>query len=181
MTMSATHHAARDQSGSGIGTLMLVALAAFGVIAIAWAYEIFGGLEPCPLCLQQRWAYYFTIPALFAIALFFRELRQGPGALLLALVLVAFAANVILAAYHSGVEWKWWAGPTACSSGAAAAGLTGDAGNLLGTLEETRVIRCDEAPWRFLGLSFAGWNVIISAIFFAACFSVFRRGFRSNA
>jgi disulfide bond formation protein DsbB len=27
---------------------------------------------------------------------------------------------------------------------------------------ETRVIRCDEAPWRFLGLSLAGYNALIS-------------------
>jgi disulfide bond formation protein DsbB len=26
------------------------------------------------------------------------------------------------------------------------------------------VIRCDEASWRFLGLSFAGWNVIASIL-----------------
>jgi disulfide bond formation protein DsbB len=31
-------------------------------------------------------------------------------------------------------------------------------------LETTRVIRCDEAPWTFLGLSFAGWNVVISLL-----------------
>jgi disulfide bond formation protein DsbB len=27
-----------------------------------------------------------------------------------------------------------------------------------------QVIRCDEAAWRFLGLSFAGWNVLISLL-----------------
>lgn len=169
------------QGGSGFGTLLLIALAAFGIIAIAWGYEIFGGLKPCPLCLKQRWAYYFTIPALFLIVLAFRDLRNGPGALLLALVVLAFAANTILAGYHSGVEWKWWAGPTSCSGGGAPSDLSVDATNLLGALEETRVIRCDEAPWRFLGLSFAGWNVIISFIFFAATAAVFRRGFSTNA
>jgi disulfide bond formation protein DsbB len=29
-------------------------------------------------------------------------------------------------------------------------------------MQDARVVRCDEAPWRFLGLSLAGYNVIIS-------------------
>ena len=29
-------------------------------------------------------------------------------------------------------------------------------------LERTRVVSCTEAAWRFLGLSLAGWNVLIS-------------------
>lgn len=180
MATPTIHSTPTTHTSSGLGTLLLVALAALGIIATAWGYEILGGLKPCPLCLKQRWAYYFAIPALIFIVLFFRDLRQGPGALLLSLVIVAFAANTILAGYHTGVEWKWWPGPTSCSGGVSA-DLAVDATNLLGALEETRVIRCDEAPWRFLGLSFAGWNVIISFVFFAACFSVFRRGFSSNA
>jgi disulfide bond formation protein DsbB len=31
-------------------------------------------------------------------------------------------------------------------------------------LPSTNVIRCDEAAWRFTGLSFAGWNVVVSLI-----------------
>jgi len=29
---------------------------------------------------------------------------------------------------------------------------------------DTPIIRCDEASWRFLALSFAGWNAVISAL-----------------
>jgi hypothetical protein len=31
-------------------------------------------------------------------------------------------------------------------------------GSLLEQFQRTRVVRCDEAPWRFLGLSLAGYN-----------------------
>lgn len=177
--MSAT---APDPSSKGhsYAILGLVAVAALGIIAIAWAYEIRGGLKPCPLCLKQRWAYYFAIPALAFILLAMRDLRHGPGALLLAFVVLAFTANMVLAGYHAGVEWKWWPGPSACSGGGAVEALQSSAGGLLDTIEQTRVIRCDEAAWRFMGLSFAGWNVIISFVFAAACFSVFRREFQSN-
>lgn len=176
VTASTTHP---SRSISPIRWLGFVALAALAIIATAWAYEIWGGLKPCPLCLQQRYAYYFAIPALILILLFFRDLRQGPGALLLTLVTLAFAANAVLAAYHSGVEWHWWAGPTACSGGGAT-DLQTAAGGLLDSLEKTRVIRCDEASWRFLGLSFAGWNVIFSLLFAAAAFRVLSQEFRAN-
>ncbi|MGZ8417342.1 MAG: disulfide bond formation protein B, partial [Methyloceanibacter sp.] len=32
-----------------------------------------------------------------------------------------------------------------------------------GGIVDTPIIRCDEASWRFLGLSFAGWNAVASA------------------
>jgi disulfide bond formation protein DsbB len=33
---------------------------------------------------------------------------------------------------------------------------------MLDRLKSVNVVRCDEAAWRFLGLSLAGYNVIIS-------------------
>jgi disulfide bond formation protein DsbB len=74
------------------------------------------------------------------------------GLLLVALIMTAGA---ILGAYHAGVEWKWWPGPAACAFGG---GLSGGLPNL----DTARAISCDEAQWRFLGLSFAGWNVVVS-------------------
>ena len=38
----------------------------------------------------------------------------------------------------------------------------GSAGTLLERLDTEKVIRCDEVQWRFLGLSLAGYNVLIS-------------------
>jgi disulfide bond formation protein DsbB len=79
------------------------------------------------------------------------------------LALLAIAAAMVwnagLGVYHSGVEWRWWPGPQDC------AGTTPDfssGGSLLDQINRTRVVRCDEAAWRFLGLSLAGYNVLIS-------------------
>jgi len=66
--------------------------------------------------------------------------------------------NAGLGVYHSGIEWHWWPGPQECSG--VIPDLSG--GSLLEQLQRTRVVRCDEAPWRFLGLSLAGYNVLIS-------------------
>jgi disulfide bond formation protein DsbB len=79
---------------------------------------------------------------------------------LLMLIAVAFAANAVAGVYHSGIEWKWWQGPSTC---AGETPIEWGEGGLAEQLEDAQLIRCDEAPWRFLGLSFAGWNAVISA------------------
>jgi disulfide bond formation protein DsbB len=92
----------------------------------------------------------------------FAAARDVPRSVLLAgLAILAAAAlgNAWLGAYHAGVEWKWWQGPTDCAGPIV---NLGSAGNLLERLETTKVIRCDEVQWRFLGLSLAGYNVLIS-------------------
>ena len=67
--------------------------------------------------------------------------------------------NAGLASYHAGIEWKWWPGPQDCSG---PIDSLGSANDLLSQLESINVVRCDEAAWRFLGLSLAGYNVLIS-------------------
>ena len=105
-------------------------------------------------------------------------LKAGNGKVASALIIAAGLAYLInsgLGLYHSGIEWHWWPGPGACSNNA---GLAGDTGSLLKSLETIKVIRCDEAPWRFFGLSFAGWSMIISiflAILSARIYRLIRR------
>jgi len=137
-------------------------IAAIGLAAILGAYffQYVLGLPPCPLCLEQRYAYYISIPLAAMILL---GLSVGASRKVLLLAFLAIAAfmlwNAGLGVYHSGVEWKWWPGPQDCS-GAIPNFSAG--GSLLDQMNKTRVVRCDEAAWRFLGLSLAGYNVLIS-------------------
>jgi disulfide bond formation protein DsbB len=134
---------------------------AFATIATALAYEVWGGYLPCPLCIQQRYAYYFAVPASAFAYVATRIDWPSAARLLLAAIALGFVVNAGLGFYHAGVEWRWWEGTAACEAAAQLAEMPGD---LLAALDNTRVIRCDEAPWRFLGLSFAGWNVLTSAL-----------------
>jgi disulfide bond formation protein DsbB len=134
----------------------LVLIVATATILAALAFEHLGGYAPCPLCLEERYAYYFAVPASALALLLARSDKTGLARSLLLLIALAFLANMAAGIYHAGVEWKWWAGPGECSG---AFELQWGEGGIV----DTPIIRCDEASWRFLGLSFAGWNAVVSA------------------
>jgi disulfide bond formation protein DsbB len=139
-----------------------IAIAIIGSMTIAgfFFFQYVLGYPPCPLCLEQRYAYYVSVP-LAAMVLLGLSVGSSHKVLMLALFAVAAAMlwNAGLGVFHSGVEWHWWPGPQDCS-GAIPNLSTG--GPLLDQINKTRVVRCDEAAWRFLGLSLAGYNVLIS-------------------
>ena len=136
------------------GLILVVALA---TIVGALVFEHVFGLQPCPLCLRQRYPYYAAMPLALAITLFpDRKLARAGLGLLAAL----FVVSAGLGLHHVGVEWGWWAGPTDCAG--APTPPAGGMGEFLNQLQTTRVVSCTEAAWRFLGLSLAGWNVLIS-------------------
>ena len=141
-------------------TIALSGLLATTAILAALAFEHLGGYRPCPLCLTQRYAYYLGVPAIFVAYLLDGRGAHGLANVLLALVALGFLVNAGLGVYHAGVEWRWWEGPSTCA--ASAGGLTTDAGDLLGALSKAEVVRCDEVQLRVLGLSFAGWNALVS-------------------
>ncbi|WP_018690513.1 disulfide bond formation protein B [Ahrensia kielensis] len=145
---------------------MAAALAA--VVGTALAFEHIGGYIPCKLCLEQRIPYYVGVP--IALVALVAALMKWPGiiargALLLVGLLMVY--SIYLGVFHSGVEWGWWPGPLDCST-SSTSGLTTDASDLLGAIDLQKPPSCDEAAARFLGLSFAGWNVIASVMLAAA-------------
>lgn len=138
------------------------------VIAIAGVATIFGFLyfqyvllyQPCPLCLEQRIAFYVAVPLAVMVLL---GLSVGASRKVMTLALGAIAVamlwNAGLGVYHSGIEWGWWPGPPDCSGP-----MTnfGPAGSILDRIQREHIPRCDQAAWRFLGVSLAGYNVLIS-------------------
>jgi disulfide bond formation protein DsbB len=139
-----------------------LAIAVVGAAAIlgAWFFQYVVGLKPCPLCLEQRYAYYFAVPLAVLVVL---GDQFGASRKVLIAALIAIAAGMLwnagLGVYHAGIEWGWWPGPQECSGTGAS---VGPAGSLVKQLESFSVVRCDEAAWRFLGLSLAGYNALIS-------------------
>ena len=140
--------------------VLLALLASAAMLAAAHAFERIGGYQPCLLCLRQREVYWVAL-TVAALGLVVLRLRPHPRLLrILPLLLAAiFFVGFAVAAYHAGVEWKWWEGPTACAVGTSvsSAGMEALAGGA-----KVRVVSCEEAPWVMAGLSMAGWNALVS-------------------
>ena len=118
------------------------------------------GLAPCPLCYEQRYAFYIGLGLTGLLAL---GAKHGASGKVIAAGLIVLAAimlwNAGLGVYHAGIEWKFWQGPAECSGGLAP---LGGPGGLLRQLQTATVVRCDEAAWRLFGISLPGWNVLVS-------------------
>src|SRR5438132_12460099 len=158
-TAANSSHARHDANPALTAALAIAVIAAL-TLAGAWFFQLVLDIRPCPLCLERRYAWYLAFP--LGALLAFAAARGAPRALLvagLALLALAVLANAWLAGYHAGVEWGFWPGPTECSGPLLD---LGKAGSLLENLDKVKVIRCDEVQWRFLGLSLAGYNVLLS-------------------
>jgi disulfide bond formation protein DsbB len=139
----------------------VIALGGAATILGAWFFQYGLGYKPCPLCLEQRYPYYFAIP-LAVLVILGDSVGSKRKVLLAALFVIALGMlwNAGLGAYHSGIEWKLWTGPRDCSGEIEGLGSATDIFQRLG--QGSNVVRCDEAAWRFLGISLAGYNVLIS-------------------
>jgi disulfide bond formation protein DsbB len=165
-------------AGPEVTAALAIMVIAAATIAGAWFFQLVVGLQPCPMCLEQRYAYYAIIPLAALVALV--AARGGPrGVLLLGLALLALAAfaNACFGVYHSGVEWGFWKGPTDCTG---PVGNLGSASNLLERLDSVKVVRCDEVQFRFLGLSLAGYNALISLLMAAIAIWGIARSAKQN-
>jgi disulfide bond formation protein DsbB len=127
------------------------------VIGGALLFQYVGGLQPCELCLIERWPYYAAIPLLLlALA---AGVRRPIAPAILAVVLIGFLAGSAVAVYHVGVEQHWFAGPSACTGPASAAHTIAE---LKAQLLNQQPVRCDVVQWSLFGVSLAGWNLIAS-------------------
>jgi disulfide bond formation protein DsbB len=150
----------RIRSEPAVIAALVVFAGSAATILGAWYFQYVIKLPPCPLCLEERVPYHIVIPLSLLLAI--AAMARAPRALIVVGFLAIIAAMLVsagLGAYHAGVEWRWWAGPTDCS------GPISDfsaQGSLLDQLKSIHIVRCDEAAWTFLGLSLAGYNVLVS-------------------
>ena len=133
-------------------------LLAASVMALAGAFAAQYGLdlEPCVLCIYQRWPHAVVI-ALAALAL---AAPDGPARIgLLGLAGLALLLGAGVAGYHVGVEQHWWRGSQACTANIGGAASLEE---LKAQIMAAPIVRCDEIAWSFLGVSMAGYNFLLS-------------------
>ena len=135
----------------------LAFLLPFALLAGAFGSQYLGGLYPCEMCWWQRYAH---MAALIPGALAFTAPAQSSRARLFTLLAaLAIAVSGGIAVYHAGVEAKVFEGFTQCTA-TSTRGLS--TAELLKQITHAPLIRCDEVQYRFLGISLAGWNAILS-------------------
>jgi len=152
---------------------LLIVLASLLALCIAWFTQYGLGYSPCQLCLKQRWPYYLAIGLGVMMLVMIRFEMESAVKWLVAVVGLLMLVGAGIAIYHSGVEWKFWPGPTTCTKGG---GFSANVGDLMSQLSKTRIVPCDEPPFRILGLSPAGYNVFYSLGFALFCFISLRKG-----
>jgi len=145
----------RGLSRPELGRLIALLLPA-ALLGGALGSQYLGGLHPCEMCYWQRWPHGTAI--LLAALAFTGPAQSGRSRVLTLLAALAIAVSGAIGVYHAGVEAKIFEGFTQCT--AMGKGLS--TADLFKQINHAPLVRCDEVQFRFLGISMAGWNAILS-------------------
>lgn len=137
---------------------LLIAAAAAAALGLALLSQYGFGLQPCVLCIWQRWPHVAAI--VLGLAAWALRGRRGASAALLGLAAAAELATGGVGVFHVGVEQGWWQGTAEC--GTTAAG--NDLAALKAQIMKQPIVRCDEVAFAVLGISMAGWNAVLAAV-----------------
>jgi disulfide bond formation protein DsbB len=135
---------------------LIALLLPLALLGGALGSQYLGGLHPCEMCYWQRWPHATAI--VLAALSFTGSAESSWSRILVLLAALAIAVSGSIGVYHAGVEAKIFEGFTQCT--AVGRGLS--TADLLKEISHAPVVRCDEVQWRFLGISMAGWNAILS-------------------
>ncbi|MDF1728920.1 MAG: disulfide bond formation protein B [Sulfitobacter sp.] len=136
--------------------LIIATLGSAALLLGAFAFQHLGGLAPCKMCLWQRWPHAAAVLIGLAILAGLPRSFAWAGAL-------AALTTALIGAFHAGVEWGFWEGPSSCTGGGGGLGSLSGA-DLLSTEGAGSIVMCDEIVWQMAGLSMAGWNAVLSLV-----------------
>jgi len=138
--------------------LLLNGILAFSILSLSIAYFIqyVLGHKPCNLCIIERIPY---IAAIILISLIFILNRYQK--IISSLILIFFIFGAVVSFYHFGIEQGFFSESLVCDLGNTRPLNKED---LLNQLKKTEIISCKDVTFRFLGLSLATINTIISII-----------------
>ena len=138
--------------------LILNGILAFSILTLSIAYFIqyVLGHKPCNLCIIERIPY---IAAIILISLIFILNRYQK--IISSLILVFFIFGAVVSFYHFGIEQGFFSESLVCDLGN---GQPLNKEDLLNQLKKTEIVSCKDVTFRFLGLSLATINTVISLI-----------------
>ena len=142
--------------GPAAAARLIALLLPIALLGGALGSQYLGGLHPCEMCYWQRWPHGVAI-VLAALA-FTGPAESQRSRTLTLLAALAIAISGAIGVYHAGVEAKIFEGFTTCTANATGATTA----ELLKQITHAPLVRCDQVQFRFLGISMAGWNAILS-------------------
>jgi disulfide bond formation protein DsbB len=156
--------------------LALVSVASIAMLAFGLYLQHVVGLEPCPMCIVQRYAL-----VLVALIAGLAAMARGRGAWLAggALMLLVSGFGAFVAARQS---WLQWNPPEIASCGR-------DFYGMIETFPLKRAIPmifkgsgdCTKIDWTFLGLSIANWSFLVFVFFAVVALVLIARQARGSA
>ncbi len=138
--------------------LLLNGILAFSILSLSIAYFIqyVLGHKPCNLCIIERIPY---IAAIILISLIFILNRYQK--IISSLILIFFIFGAVVSFYHFGIEQGFFSESLVCDLGNSRP-LNKE--ELLNQLKKKEIVSCKDVTFRFLGLSLATINTVISLI-----------------
>jgi len=138
--------------------LLLNGILAFSILSLSIAYFIqyVLGHKPCNLCIIERIPY---IAAIILISLIFILNRYQK--IISSLILIFFVFGAVVSFYHFGIEQGFFSESLVCDLGNS---QPINKEELLNQLKKAEMVSCKDVTFRFLGLSLATLNTIISII-----------------
>lgn len=130
----------------------VILLFSCAALVSAWAAQYVFGLEPCILCVYQRYLYTTAI-FLLAFNLYFMSGRaQNLFLILTGLVLLTCAG---VAAYQVAIENQWVPLPKICEASL----LSGSFEDFKEAITSKPYVPCDKVAWSLFGISMAGYSL----------------------
>ena len=138
--------------------LLLNGILVFSILSLSIAYFIQYALghQPCNLCIIERIPY---IASIILISLIF--ILNKYQKIISSLILIFFIFGAVVSFYHFGIEQEFFSESLVCDLGNSQP-LNKE--ELLNQLKKTEIVSCKDVTFRFLGLSLATINTIISLI-----------------
>ena len=141
-----------------LNKLLLNGILAFSILSLSIAYFIQYALghKPCNLCIIERIPYIATI-VLISLIFIVNKYEK----VISSIILVFFIFGAVVSFYHFGIEQGFFSESLICEL---SNNKPLNKEELLNQLKEAETISCKEVTFRFLGLSLATINTIISLI-----------------
>ena len=141
----------------------------FSIVSLSIAYFIqyILGHKPCNLCLIERIPYLASV-ILISLIFIINKFEKITAIILLLFFLFGF----VISFYHVGIEQGFFSESLVCDLKEFSKNLSKE--DLLKQLENNTPVSCKDVTFRFLGLSLATINTIISVVLSAIMIKVIK-------